>query len=126
MCNVYIPKYIISLFKDEILEICETLLKTVASDHDLDYEALRQRYIMDIHVVENSEEKLEIKKKHKYIQKQNKTCKCFAYSSKGLQCGKSKLNGQKFCFIHMHEQRFGTIDCEFVSDIVEKNKRTYY
>jgi hypothetical protein len=109
MCNLFIPNYIVSLFKDELNSIMESLLKNIASDYNLDVNELKKKYMIDINVIDNNEQKLEIIKKHKYNRNKNTQDKCFAYSSKGEQCQKTKQAGEQFCFIHLHERKYGTL-----------------
>ena len=54
MCNVFIPKYLVALFKDEIIDIKEALLKNISIDYGLDYEELKAKYIIDLNIVANN------------------------------------------------------------------------
>jgi hypothetical protein len=84
-------------------------LNNIASDYSLDVNKLKKKYMIDINVVDNNEHKLEIIKKHKYNKKKHTHDKCFANSSKGEQCQKTKQAGEKFCFIHLHQRKYGTL-----------------
>ena len=127
MCNVFIPKYLVSLFKDEIIEIKDALLKTISMDYKLDYEELKSKYIIYFNIVANDEEKLQIVKKHKYNnKKKDKSCNCFAYSSTGNQCQRSKLQGEQFCHIHLHNTRYGTLGIGFKDIRTKPKKQTKY
>lgn len=126
MCNVFIPKYLVALFKDEIIDIKDALLKNISMDYGLDYEELKTKYIIDLNIVENNEEKLHIVKKHKYNKKKDKSCNCFAYSSSGNQCQRSKLPDEKFCHIHLHSTRYGTLGTGFKDTRSKPKKQTKY
>lgn len=102
MSTTFVPKYIVNLFRDEIVNIHTELLKSIANDYNIPYEELSKKYIPTMKVTTEEEQTLEIIKRRSYNKNLKECDRCTSLNNRGERCKRSKLKNEVVCAIHVH------------------------
>lgn len=102
MSTIFVPKYIVDLFKNEIINIHEELLKNIAKDYNIPYEELNEKYIPTVNITTEHEQTLEIIKRRSYNKNLKDCDRCTSLNNRGYRCKRSKLKNEDVCAIHAH------------------------
>ena len=123
MNTTIIPKFIVSLFKNEIQKIHKLLLYEISKDYNIDLEELEKRYICDINI---NNDKIQIIKKRSYNANLPEEKRCIAYNAKNERCQRSKGSHDKYCPIHLRSLQYGTkIEIEKTTTTEKKWSKLY-
>ena len=125
MSTLVVPSFIVSLFTKEIFHIHEELLHDISKQYNIPYEDLENRYLPKLDVISNNLEKVNIAKKREYNKNLPKTKQCIALTKNQSQCLRSKGSHDHFCIIHMNNQPYGTLTCDYSNSSNHQKEKNY-
>jgi hypothetical protein len=106
MADTIVPKFITTLFKNEIERIHKVLLYEISKDYKIPLDDLNKKYIPTVDI---NNDNIVIVRKRNYNINLPIEQRCIAFNSKHKQCKRSKGTHEHFCNVHMNHQKHGTI-----------------
>lgn len=139
MTAVIIPDFVFKIFEQKVVEINKTIVQKLCENYGIDLQDalayLQNELKINFNVVHEHIEEMKITKKHQKKEGIDKTSICearllVATDTDVKQCGRTKLDGGKFCKLHqrLHEQdklKYGTIhDALPIDELKKHNMKT--